>query len=43
MHIHKEFIKLENEKLEAKQIEYQELNSNLSNQLIWTMEKLRIL
>ncbi len=39
MHVHKEFIKQENEKLDAKQIEYQELNSNLSNQLIWTMEK----
>ncbi|MBN2540967.1 MAG: hypothetical protein JXB08_05510 [Bacilli bacterium] len=39
MRVHSDFIQSENEKLQSKQIEYQELNSNLSNQLLWTMEK----
>jgi len=39
MRVHHEFINGENEKLNAKRIEYQDLNSNLANQLVWTMEK----
>lgn len=39
MKVHHDFITEEDRKLEEKQNEYQELNSNLSNQLIWTMEK----
>ncbi len=39
MRVHSEFVDQESEKLEEKKLAYQELNSNLSNQLIWTMEK----
>ena len=39
MKVHKQFIDQETVKIDAKRIEYQDLNSNLSNQLLWTMEK----
>ncbi|MBI9010214.1 MAG: hypothetical protein JEZ05_09345 [Tenericutes bacterium] len=39
MRVHHEFIGVEKEKITAKKIEYQDLNSTLSNKLLWTMEK----
>ena len=39
MKVHKNFIDIEAEKLDAKFIEYQDLNSTLANKLLWTMEK----
>ncbi len=39
MKFHREFIESETQKLESKKQEYQELNSDLSNKLVWTMEK----
>jgi len=39
MLVHYDFISDEKEKLDAKKIEYQDLNSTLSNKLLWTMEK----
>ncbi|MCK5732188.1 MAG: hypothetical protein KAH13_04155, partial [Tenericutes bacterium] len=39
MKVHKNFIDEESKKLNAKDIEYQDLNSSLSNKLLWTMEK----
>lgn len=39
MKVHHDFIEEENTKLDAKKSEYQDLNANLANQLIWTMEK----
>ena len=39
MKVHHDFVKLENDKIESKRLEYQDLNTNLSNQLLWTMEK----
>ena len=39
MKVHKNFIDAESKKLNAKDIEYQDLNSSLSNKLLWTMEK----
>lgn len=39
MRVHHDFINEEKEKINAKKIEYQDLNSSLSNKLLWTMEK----
>ena len=39
MRVHHDFINEEKEKVNAKKIEYQDLNSTLSNKLLWTMEK----
>jgi hypothetical protein len=39
MRVHHDFVSEEKEKITAKNIEYQDLNSTLSNKLLWTMEK----